>query len=84
VLLQLADAAKLRNGLVNIPIMFDRSVDQGFDQGDDEVQRQQQRHLLKKKKGGSGDVGRVDPHTRPGKERSSLSLVLDSLYLNLS
>jgi hypothetical protein len=48
--------------------MFDRSVDQGFDLGIDqeEAQRQQQRHTLKKKKGGSGDVGRVDPHTRPG------------------
>jgi hypothetical protein len=68
VLLQLADVAKLRNGLVNIPIMFDQIVDQGVDQAADEVQRQQQRHTLKKK-GGSGDVGRVDPHTRPGKER---------------
>jgi hypothetical protein len=49
--------------------MFDRSVDQGVDQDADEAQRQQQRHTLKKKKGGSGDVGRVDPHTRPGERQ---------------
>jgi hypothetical protein len=74
VLLQLADVAKLRNGLVNIPILFDQNVDQGVDQAADEVQRQQQRHTLKKKKGGSGDVGRVDPHTRPGEERLTVRL----------
>lgn len=69
-LLQLADVSKLRNGLMNIPSMFDTSSSSSGAAEDEQLVQQQQRHQLKSKKGSSSDVGKVDAHIRPGNTSS--------------
>lgn len=85
-LLQLADVAKLRSGLINIPMMFDSSSSGSSDAGveaEHQVQ-QQQRHQLKGKKGNSSDVGRVDAHVRPGTRMDTVSCLVQDQWDQLT